>query len=241
MTTQISVLMPTRGRPEMAQRSLGSLVDCSSIKQGIEILVAVDPDDPTADQVGDTLRGLPVHTLSLMTRERWGYQQLNRYFDVLAKHATGRWLLLWNDDAIMTTDGWDLAIARLPEQVIVADLWCPPHSPSLCTFPAVRKWAVDELGHFSRHTPHCDTYWQDMARKIPGGIVHVMEAVVRHERHDITGREMDLTRLEALRGYRQSEFYSPPVQEAISRDAAQLARAHAARLARLGIGTARSG
>lgn len=243
MTTQISVLMPTRGRPEMVRESLTSLIErCSDpLLWNMEVLVALDPDDPSVSATREVIKSLGVSTLTITVRERMGYHRLNEYFNLLAKQALGKWLLLWNDDAVMTTHGWDLGITRLPEQVIVADLWCPPHSPSLCTFPAVRKWAVDELGHFSRHTPHCDTYWQDMARSIPGGIVHVMEAVVRHERHDITGREMDLTRLEALRGYRQSEFYSPPVQEAIGRDAARLAQAHAVRLARLGIGTARSG
>jgi len=241
MTTQVSVLMPTRGRPEMARESLASLVEHCSDLYKIEVLIALDPDDRSAPQTREVIRELGVNTMTITVRQRMGYHRLNEYFDLLAKQALGDWLLLWNDDAVMTTHGWDLGITRLGPEVVVADLWCPPHSPSLCTFPAVRKWAVDELGHFSRHTPHCDTYWQDMARSIPGGIVHVMEAVVRHDRHDISGRPLDLTRLEALQGYRQSEFYSAPVQEAIGRDAARLTQAHSARLAGLGLGTARSG
>ena len=42
---KISVLFPTRGRPEMALKSMQSMISTADDPDGIEFLIAIDDDD----------------------------------------------------------------------------------------------------------------------------------------------------------------------------------------------------
>jgi hypothetical protein len=39
-----------------------------------------------------------------------GYIRLNEYVNELARKSDARWLVFWNDDAVMETGGWDQEI-----------------------------------------------------------------------------------------------------------------------------------
>lgn len=149
----ISVLCPSRGNPELLARSVQSLRARAWAEP--EILIAADADDAATCRKALELTGR-VHI-----SERAGYDRLHEYYQALAAVATGDWLLVWNDDAVMMTDGWDARIGELPPEAYVADL-ASPHSP-LCCFPAVRREAVAALGKFSTANPHVDTFWGDIA------------------------------------------------------------------------------
>jgi len=226
----ISALLPTRGRPDSLRRSIESLVARADYPHRLEIAVALDPDDPYADAAREVVMATKASFLVWTAPERYGYSQLHRYFNALAKAAAGDWLLLWNDDAVMTSDGWDTAIENLPSHVIVADCWCPPHSPWLITFPAVRRWAVEALGEFSAHTCHCDTYYEIIGRALSGGTEQVMGATVFHDRNDLTGGHNDTTWREGQAGYQRQHFYSAEVQALIQRDIETLRVLHDERI-----------
>ncbi len=165
----ISVLLPSRGRAALLGRSVGSLRDRAAGE--IEVLVGSDLDDP---DTATAARGLGCDVLVL---PRQGYELLHVYYQRLAAEATGDWLLVWNDDAVMLTEGWDLIIEGLPERVLVADL-LSNHSP-LCCFPAVRREAMRKLGRFCSDNPHVDTFWQDAGRAT--GTIEVVPVQVWHE------------------------------------------------------------
>jgi hypothetical protein len=212
---KISVLLPSRKRPEMLRNSISSLVN-SAVRPDwdyLEVLVMYDPDDPeTREAVQGFHHCVSVHPAP----QRYGYSQLNTYFNLLAEISTGDWLMLWNDDAIMRTDFWDNQLLGVPEHAFVADFQTN-FSPHLCCFPAVRRWTVEVVGGFSPHTCHCDTYWQDIGRSFRGGIVPVA-AYVDHRRFDICGENKDATYLEGQGGYRTAEYYSARVQSLIQSD-----------------------
>jgi hypothetical protein len=216
--TVASALLPSRGRPDSLRWSVATLRATAARPSEVEILVAYDPDDDATRDTACDLGAAVVY----QAPERWGYHQLHRYFNELAARATGSWLLLWNDDAAMLTDGWDERLAELPSTVVVADLQTSL-SPHLCCFPAVRRTAVEILGAFSAHTPHCDTYWQDMARALDA--IAPVDVRVHHDRADITGGHNDQTRAEAVAGYRSHEYYGPFVQQAIAADIERLRKA----------------
>jgi glycosyltransferase involved in cell wall biosynthesis len=203
----ISILCPSRGRPTLLAESIGSLRDQATTS--LELLVAADEDDSETVQVA---RGLDA---TVVVSERVGYSNLHVYYNGLAKQASGDWLLLWNDDATMLTASWDRAIEGLPAGVLVADLQSY-HSPDLCCFPAVRYVAVTAVGGFSPHTPHCDTYWQDLGRATE--TIRSVDVHVRHDRFDVNGMNHDQTYLDGQAGYRSAEYYSEFVQSAISVD-----------------------
>lgn len=210
-----SILLPSRGRPASLRSSVDSLRQLASYPDLVEILVMADPDDEETVKVAEEIGADRI----LVADERHGYASLHRYYNALAEAATGEWLLLWNDDASMLSERWDEVLANLEPRVMVADLQSQ-HSPRLVCFPAVRRAAVQAVGGFSPHTPHCDTYWQQIGR-----ITRLMEPVpirVFHDRDDITGGHQDQTRAEGKAGYRQKEFFCPEIQTAIQDDAAKV-------------------
>lgn len=211
MASLISVLLPSRARPGLASESMKSLVENMS-DINYEILLAVDPDDAHNYEHFQYMWVAP---------ERWGYGQLHKYYNALAEQARGDWLLLWNDDALMETPEWDTTLRALPDSILVADLQSQ-HSPGLCCFPAVRKRAVEAVGGFSPHTPHCDTYWQDIGRET--GTIQSVGIRVNHRRFDVSGENADVTYREGQSSYKTSEYYGPQVQSLIAQDIATIRR-----------------
>jgi cellulose synthase/poly-beta-1,6-N-acetylglucosamine synthase-like glycosyltransferase len=209
---RVTVLIPTRGRPQMLRRSIRSLCDLAYEPDRVQIYAAVDPDDqPTLA----TLAGLPEVSWVYIAPERWGYRQLYRYYNVLAGHATGRWVLLWNDDAEMTQNGWDAALDRLPKHVIVGDY--PNNlSPEFVCFPAVRRDVVEVAGSYCPfETPHIDSVWQDIGRQL-GRVYPVYGAYVHHDRPDLTRRPPDATYLEGRQGLDHAGYFSPVFQDRLA-------------------------
>lgn len=194
----ISVLCPTRGRPTRLIRSIASIRGLAA--GPIEILAMADPDDePTQTAIKDL--GLPLHVAS----QRYGYGRLSEYYNQLAAAAAGDWLLLWNDDALMETPSWDQRIIELPAHVLVA-FPGSNHGTDLNTFPAVRRWAVDTVGHFSLSV-HADTWWQDIGHGLDAQ--QRIDVFIRHERDDLIGAQRDQTRQDALHSYRRHDYWTP--------------------------------
>lgn len=206
----ISVLLPSRGRPDSLARSVASLRDNANC--AVQVLVAADPDDPATAQN-------TVADKTVVAAQRYGYSKLHRYFNELAELADGGWLLLWNDDALMLTKDWDATIEALPRGVLVAHVQSQL-SPAMSCFPAVRREAVDAVGGFCPHTPHADTYWQQIGQLT--GTIAMVGVHVNHDRADITGGHKDQTRLDAMAGYRSREYFALPMQEKIIADAAKV-------------------
>lgn len=202
----ISVLCPSRGRADMLRASIASVRELAV--GDVEIVVAADPDDPATI---DTARDLDVYTI--VVGERLGYARMNEYYNLLAAASTGDWLLLWNDDATMTTPGWDLAIEAAPQEALVADL---QHnlSPAFVCFPAIRRSLYEALGHYCGATPHVDSYLQDIGRAL--GAVRPVDAFVHHDRPDLTGRANDPTFIEGRAGLRHEHYFSPAFQAEIA-------------------------
>lgn len=138
----ISVLMPTRGRPELAKQAIASL------GKGVEVLVYLDEDDPKFNEYS-------FENVRVTTGERSGYNRLYNYYNILGEKATGDWLMLWNDDAIMETEWWQDKIWRYNHTV--------PHVLTFHEqdnlFPIISKKLFDLLGHFSL-SPHVDSWVQ---------------------------------------------------------------------------------
>jgi hypothetical protein len=217
----ISALMPSRGRPESLARSAMSLFDLAADPRNVEVLVAADPDDPDTAAAAEEL-GLDCW----VAPERFGYGQIRQYFNRLSEVSIGDWLLLWNDDATMTTRGWDKQIEALPAQVMVADLR-NAFSPGLCCFPAVRRDATVVLGGFCPvDTPHVDSWWQEVSRR--SGTIHSVDAFVHHDRFDLTGGHNDATYREGRSHLRNAEFFGIEIQAQIDVSAEVLRKRAAA-------------
>src|SRR5436190_332037 len=100
MVPCISLIVPSRGRPEQLARLLASLAATAQSSENLEVIVVVDADDPATLAVAhDQLRIKRVVTppgLSMGALNMAGYEA-----------ASGQLLMLLNDDVIARTPAWD--------------------------------------------------------------------------------------------------------------------------------------
>lgn len=137
----ISVLLPTRGRASLCAESVASLRATASQPDAVEVVLRRDVDDGEAYGIAGvaTCLGAPA-----------GYAGLASYYDDCARAASGSWLLVWNDDCVMRTRGWDEVIA---EHAAAGDWIALPHGH----FPVLSRRWYEATGRLAT-SPHVDTY-----------------------------------------------------------------------------------
>jgi hypothetical protein len=175
----ISLLVPSRGRFQMFTENIKTWMH-----PDVEILVAIDDDDPDAPKYLD-IRSKQITVYQL---PRHGYQNLHEYYNFLSQASSGDWLMLGNDDATMLTDDWVSKIqAENPKLPQVLNVWNEQDN----LFPVISRAWYNAVGHFSRNT-HADSWVQQTAelinktKYIPGiKIKHLGE-----ELNDETHREV---------------------------------------------------
>lgn len=178
---KISVLCPSRNRPELLVKSIASLGTGD-----LEILVAIDDDEPQMPLYVDISKDKYV---TIINMERHGYGGLHEYYNELARHAKGDWLMLFNDDATMETVGW-IDIVTQHDHTIpqVLNPWSDSGDN---LFPLIsRKW-YEVVGHFSRNT-HADSWVQQIGQRL-GIQVYVPGIKISHlgeDLHDTTHNEV---------------------------------------------------
>lgn len=187
----VSVLLPTRGRKEALKTSLMSLIDLADNKSDIEILIGMDNDDrETIQWAQDNIYpeimdiGMRVARIEF---ERLGYLRLNQYVNTLASHAKGRWLMFWNDDAVMQTQGWDQRITDHDGHFRCLRVKTHNLHP-YAIFPIVPHDWYNLFGHLCPHQIS-DAWISQIAYKL--NIMNTIEVDVLHDRHDLTGNNGD--------------------------------------------------
>lgn len=207
----ISVLTPSRGRPQSLRTSADSIFATASRPDEIEFLVVLDPDEKFEGYKLAFQDPHPSYKIRIfLSPKRYGYRGMADYLNLLAESATGDWLLNWNDDATMLTEAWDDTLRAMDPNIMVAGLQDNYPGYGMVCFPAVRRVAVDLLGKFCEDTPHVDTWWQDIGTK--SNTLEIVDVHVKHDRFDLTGGHMDTTWTEGRSGLRSNEFYGPRIQ-----------------------------
>lgn len=161
----IDVLIPSRQRAALLDHSVQSLHNTATNPERVNFLVAVDLDDPER-LLYDKIEGI----LHIPVYPRYGYRQLHRYYNLLARSASN-WMLVWNDDALITPYYGVEGIAAAPrkgwDEVIAAEDHTVPNvlnfTGALNLFPAVSRPFYEVLGHLSLQA-HVDTWIQEVAR-----------------------------------------------------------------------------
>jgi hypothetical protein len=162
----LSVILPSRQRFDALVSTINSFLSLSNDPSQVEFLVKLDSDDiETIAKVHQ----LPGKTKTLISERLRGYHDLHLFVNDLCKLAVGDWVLLFNDDARMTTRNWDVALQEVDPFVCNpefagSDSVCllnpgSPESDKTDVFPMVRRTSIKTLGHFSLH-PHNDTWVQ---------------------------------------------------------------------------------
>lgn len=200
---KLSVILPTRNRTTSLNLSIKSLVNRAADPRSLEILIAFDLDDYSGiTYFNENLKQWIIDkgcNLKILTSPRLGYARLNEYCNMLARISEGDWVMMWNDDAIMDTEGWDTHITKYTGQFKVLSVITHNEHPN-SIFPIVPLSYVQILGFFSRHA-ECDNeisqigYLLDIFERIP--------VYVTHDRADLTGNNKDQT-------YAERNFVSQP-------------------------------
>ena len=186
----ISVILPSRGRPHSLEACVASLLDLADDPAAVEILVAVDPDNAALY----CSRRWPDQVTIWVAPERFGYLRLHEYFNHLATMASGEWLMIFNDDGLMRTYGWDTIVHAQPPMV----LWpLANHAPQCALFLAWPKAWTDHTGHVALCW-NADT-WIEFVGKDLGLITAPGVYEIVNDRADVTGNNDDLTAQEGWR------------------------------------------
>lgn len=189
----IAILLPTRGRTEALFKSVSSLVDLAANLDRVEFHFAFDHDD----QIGKSyfvqtlkpwLDKRKAHYTALMF-DPLGYDNLHVYNNKLAEKTKAHWLVIWNDDAIMETPGWDAEIMKYHGEFKLLAMHTHNDHP-YSIFPIVPREWYTLLGYISPHAVQDawlsqQAYMLDIWERIP--------VWAEHDRHDLTGNNHDET------------------------------------------------
>jgi beta-1,4-mannosyl-glycoprotein beta-1,4-N-acetylglucosaminyltransferase len=209
---RISVLIPTRGRPQALLKSIASLLENAADPSSIEILLGIDVDDI------ESIEALP-HVqadTSAVVIPRRGHHRLHEYFNRLAGIATGDWTLAWSDDALMQTKNWDDLIAALPPCIGWPEHNHPANWDNIA-FPIVPRLWIELVGHYSLDWA-VDGWWQYVGRY--SDTIKPVPIYILHDRADLTGNNDDTTFAE--RTIHSTAFWSDAIQTQIRDDAEQI-------------------
>ena len=192
-STNISILLPTRGRTTQLLRSVDSLIDLADNPGSIQWLFGFDNDDL------ETYQWFREHVLpKIMTSgakytcmgfEPLGYIKLHEYVNKLAAKAAGDWFVFWNDDAVMQTPGWDTEIIKHTGEFCLQAFDTHNKHP-YSIFPIVPREWFDLIGHLSLHQLN-DAWLSQIAWMLD--IVKQIPITVLHDRADLTGNNKDIT------------------------------------------------
>lgn len=224
----IAVLLPTRGRTDPLSRSVTSLFESCADKSKIKLILAFDNDDSIGlEHFEKTLQPwLDDHDVdyTAVGFDRMGYACLNRYYNELAKHAAADWYFVWNDDAVMQTQGWDQVIEKYTGQFRLLKIHTHNEHP-YSIFPIVPYDWYKLFDHFSRHQM-IDAELSQIAYMLD--IIEIIDIHASHERADLVGKEQDKTDRERIRfegNPRNSyDFHNPAVTDQRIKDTDTIAK-----------------
>jgi hypothetical protein len=218
-----SLLLPTRGRVQHLAKSLASLEATVTDPTQIEVLVKVDDDD------AQTLRYLQNdwHSFRIAvvnTPRGNGYADLHKYCNMLCEMSQGRFLFLWNDDAEMRTQGWDIEIAQHDDGKLcylnsrVSDT----RGRDSYLFPIVHRSYFEALGRYSM-SAHNDTYVYQVFKDFPQ-LFRQTEIVVHHNALELIAQG-DRTSMDAKALWPTTKglWNGSLVQNSLKEDVAKLA------------------
>ena len=182
----ISILLPTRKRLPLLKKAVDSLINNARTPDKLQFLFGVDKDDLESFNY---LKDSKYPNQIALQFSPIGYENLHRYNNTLAQYSTGKWLMFFNDDALMCTKNWDDKIMDFEDQFCLLkfkEQTGHPYSIFPC-FP--QKWFY-LLDHISLHGQN-DAWLSEIAYMLD--IMRDVDIEVIHDRADITGNNNDET------------------------------------------------
>jgi len=170
----ISVVCPSRGRPELAKRMVDSLLKSPGVP--VEILIYLNEDDPKLQSYKDLLD--PQHY-------EVGVDRSPVYsWNELAKKAKHDIVFLMGDDAVVETPNWGQRIVnefnKYPDKLVLVSPKAGTLSKSKCPHFFLHKNWINTVGYFVPiffHHHYIDFWVRDLAKAI-GRYIHLPDFVM---------------------------------------------------------------
>lgn len=177
----VSFLIPTRKRVEGLKRTLQSISD--NTRNTVEVLIRYDRDDEATKNVIESLEYPKIAGIAIEgDRPANGYGELYQLYNELAFHASGEFLWIFNDDAVILTKDFDELLARHTSQICVIKpetfLTADNAVAAANIFPLVHRRIVEVNGVFSTHSS-IDKWYEIFAQEI-GIEVQLPQLKVNH-------------------------------------------------------------
>ncbi len=210
----ISVLIPTRKRTTLLETSVRSLLDKASDPANIEIMIAYDDDDDvseqyfSSDQWASMMRSFGAR-YQVSKTQPWGYQSLHTYYNDLAAQCQGDWLLIWNDDAVMQTAGWDDHVKDNQDFVGMLHMIAENYRAKFCLFPLIPRAWIKLFGYVGEIP--VDSWIHHVSMEAHA--IKIIAPTVYHDRYDMTGRNCDETYLNRDPGAIKKKYKSEQSRE----------------------------
>ena len=222
----IAILLPTRSRTTALTTSVTSIVDMASDPSRLQILIGLDNDDTVGLEHFETviqpyLDGNSVD-YQAQAFDSMGYAGLNRYYNHLSQSANADWLFVWNDDAVMDTQGWDDVVRSYTGEFKLLKVHTHNDHP-YSIFPIVPRAWYDLFGHLSRHQM-IDAELSQMAFVLD--VMQVIDVNVTHNQVELIKDSTDPLKPKArFEGSPNDarDFHNPKVQQQRYTDVAQIA------------------
>lgn len=179
----ISVIIPSRGRPDKLERCVKSL----GAHANVEIIVGLDNDDQTRQEAEKKIADhADVH---VHVRHR----TLGALCNSLAKHSRGKYLFFLGDDYVLNQSDWPKrvldAAKHLPNDIGVLYPRCAYH-PKFANLPIISRKHYEALGYFMSPTfPYwfIDTWHDEEADLIDAKIEVDVDAMLPDGKGDTHG------------------------------------------------------
>ncbi len=138
---RISLLLPTRGRPQLVERFLQSVIAQSAHPELIEVILCVDDDDSASHSIRSSQVALKTVIVPRQT--------MGAYNAACLENATGDITIAVNDDIIIRTRGWDEKVRALDERYPDGIYLGYPNDlfkgEKVCTFPILSRKTCEIL------------------------------------------------------------------------------------------------
>lgn len=142
-----SFIIPTRGRVGGLRLLLDSLRENAQDPACFEVIVVVDDDDRESQSFSYT--GVQLERVVVPRGQTMGNLNLAGY-----RAASGRYLMLLNDDVVVRTPGWDAHLRRVleryPDGMVLVHVNDLIFHDTLCTFPLLTREFCQMAGGICR-------------------------------------------------------------------------------------------
>lgn len=192
----ISVLVPSRGRPEMFERMYRTLTETATYPRSIEVVAYLDEDDVTKSEypTEGSVKIVYVNGERILLSEAW-----NSAYG----WAKGEILMHCGDDLTFNTPGWDQRVreefAKLPDRIgLVFGDDLSTNFPDLATHGFIHRRWVEAVGYFL--PPLFSSDWNDVwiseVAKSIDRMIPMPDVIIEHWHYTFGKAERDQTHAE---------------------------------------------